>query len=158
MIKLPCQCKFCNRPLTVEVDPAGAAMFGDLENFVTGLACCNKCAELRESCVRTVDFIDSKKFDNAMAYEQKRLLVAEAAQKFAHRICDFYRVQRTFDPKLVDLFFDKRADAVARTYENHVRKSQKMRPLPLKSDPVKDSKRNQDNPAWIDSPEYREAA
>lgn len=156
MMKLPCRCKFCGRNLLIKVHPGGAAMFGDLEDFVTSLAACDQCADLRGRVVATVDYIDHKKFDPAIEPELKRELVARAAEKFANRICDFYRVQRVFQPDLVQMFMEKRADAVARTYENQIRKHVGKTPLELKSDPVKDAKRAEESPEWMDAPEYTE--
>jgi hypothetical protein len=125
------------------VDPGGAAMFGDLEDFVAGLACCNPCADHRAKVVASIDYIDRKKFDPTLTPETKREFVARAAEKFAYLIADFYRVQRVFEPDLVSLFMQKRADAVARGFENQIRKHINLAPLKLKSDPIKDAKQTE---------------
>lgn len=150
-------CKFCGRTCDVVVDPKGARYFGDLEDFARGMCACNRCADLRDWMSRAVTMIDGYKWSQEAPLEERRAKVAHIAQKIARKVCGHYRVRETFSPELVDLFMGKRADKVARIYENEIRRNLDMNPLALFDPaPTPDTTNHEPapDPEYLQAPEF----
>lgn len=157
MIEHQAKCKFCARPCTVSVDPNGARLFGDLESFVNGMCACDRCADLRNWVMRFVDMVNGYKFAQDVPLNERREMIAAVSRKFTQRVCAHYRVREMFDPQLVALFLGKRADKVARGYENEIRRSLNLEPLQL-FDPmptVKPPIKPEPAPEYFEAPEMQ---
>lgn len=110
MIKHATECKFCKVKLVIEIDEQYVSV-GDYLNLMP-LACCNRCADLRErkraieeDIYRMVGWLNQN--PRAPKDEPRRTLT-ELTQAYSRLIADWLRASApAWDAEMVELILDK---------------------------------------------------
>lgn len=107
-------CKFCKKPITVQVDDAYAEL-GDVFKLLT-LACCNRCADLRVKRRNLEDGIKKivnpliAKFGNASVEESNmaRAALVTLTKKYTAMVADWlHSTTPWWDVTIVDSIMEK---------------------------------------------------
>lgn len=103
-------CKFCKKPITVEIDNAYAEL-GDPYKLLS-LACCNHCADLRverrrltEKIARICRKVELCRSEDSRA--EFRVVLEKLTQRYANLIARFHDKERmAWDEAVVDTLMD----------------------------------------------------
>jgi len=122
---LNAKCRYCNKPLELEVDPAGYSMF--TPEVLQAMAACNRCSDFKEAQRRMLNRADvlasALATGNADTKAKAKMALVKLGKQWVVVLCQLYHLENMWSDEIEDMLLSNthRLEHVLKTVQDMLR-------------------------------------